>query len=163
MHWLSIRFSYLNLRYLNIWDIRLGISPLKTGTTSGPDPCRPCACSHSLYEFIYHLSCYIQDFFPWCASFCLDLTSIPPPLLQSFLSLKGGFWWRPPFRIQCSKVFLLCTWSAVNLCISSQLLHVDIPLIMAEQDTNLEDSRMSLGIILFLYSLLKFPQGPWPI
>lgn len=49
----------------------------------------------------------------------LALTLFPPPLPQS--SLRGGSWWRHPFRTECPKVHSAhCL--ALGLCICSHLL-----------------------------------------
>lgn len=78
-----------------------------TCTPSDTDPCRPCACCHSLCE----LTCmsvllYLENLVSWCPTSSLDFIIFPCPLLQDNKSPKGKDFMKTSCRGKCSMVKL---------------------------------------------------------
>lgn len=146
----------------------MSTSTCAQGPPSGLHLCRPCVYCHSLLGSHLHQPRYVQKaLFPCCLPSLLVLTTLPPPLLQSSLSPAGrdlmemrhlGLRVPRSLLIQYPSVGL-----SVPICFWRKLLW------WCPSNTPIyEDSRMSSGIILVLWSFSRtvvfdISVGLWPI
>lgn len=70
--------------------------------------------------------------------------------------LRGGFWWKYPFRAQYFNVFQSAICPVVILCINFYLLQEETSVMRVDRCTNLWISSMSLGVISIDVSCIHY-------
>ena len=129
----------------------------------GPKQARPCCLSLCEFTVAPALLC-LEGLDSLVSSSPLALTLFLPLLPQFIEPWGDGFDGDIPFRAECSEVSPLHIFQLwVSIC--SHLLKEEASLMMAEQDTNLQYERMSLGSLLSLCSFSRavvfgLPLGP---